>query len=136
MAEEEIRRGKKKEEVGMCAFCRTLKASSDEEEVKRLQNLMEKGNAMAYYQFGGDYAQGTNGIRRQDWAKANELWLKAGELGCAEGYYQLGVLYHNGKGVEVDNKKAKHCFELAAMNGNVDARHILGLLEGKAGMPS
>ena len=40
----------------------------------------------------GYYAQGSNGMP-QDWAKANELWLKAGELGYAEGYYNLGVNY-------------------------------------------
>ena len=30
------------------------------EEIERIKKLMEKGNAMAYYQFGGDYAHGTN----------------------------------------------------------------------------
>ena len=132
MAEEEIRRGKKKEEVGMCAFCRTLRASSDEEEVKRLQNLMEKGNAMAYYQFGNYYSQGIYGMP-QDWAKANELWLKAGELGCAEAYSKLGYSYDVGNGVEIDKKKAKCYLELAAMKGDVDARHNLGCMEGDAG---
>ena len=48
--------------------------------------------------------------------KANELLLKAGELGCAEAYRNLGMSYNNGLGVEVDKKKAKHYYELAAMN--------------------
>ena len=49
----------------------------------------------------------------QDWAKANELWLKAGELGCAEAYFNLGNTYDNGRGVDVDEEKAHYYFELA-----------------------
>ena len=59
--------------------------------------------------------------------------LKAGELGCAEAYFNLGIVYGNGMGVEIDEEKAKHYWELAAMNGNVKARHNLGALEGRAG---
>ena len=33
----------------------------------------------------------------------------------------------------MDKEKAKHYWELAAMNGNVKARHNLGCLEGEAG---
>ena len=65
--------------------------------------------------------------------KANELWLKAGELGCAVAYFNLGTSYENGSGVEVDKKKAIHFYELAAMNGHVNARFNLGCEEGKAG---
>ena len=68
-----------------------------------------------------------------DHAKANELYLKAGELGCVDAYYNLGVVYRTGNGAEIDKKKAKHYYELAAMNGDVAARHNLGCLEGQAG---
>ena len=133
MTMEEIRKGKKKEEVGMCAFCRSPHFSSKEEEVKRIKNLMESGNADAFLKFAAYYAQGVKGMP-QDWAKANELLLKAGELGCAEAYSKLGNSYIYGRGgVEIDTKKAKYYLELAAMKGNVYARHNLGALEGKAG---
>ena len=69
----------------------------------------------------------------QDWAKANELLLNAGELGCVEAYYNLGNNYHYGRGIEVDKKKAKHHWEFAAMNGYVYARYNLGVIERKAG---
>ena len=69
----------------------------------------------------------------QDIAKANALYLRAGELGCAEGYWNLGVSCDNGDGVEMDKKKAKHYWELAAMNGSIHARHNLGCMEGFAG---
>ena len=116
----------------LCPFCKAPPPRSNEEEVKRLHKLMEKGNAVAFNQLGGYYAQGINGLS-QDWAKANELCLKAGELGSAEAYYNVGVRYDNGRGVEVDTKKANHYYELAAMNGSIKARHNLGMIEGQAG---
>ena len=133
MAMEDVKKGKKKaEEVGICAFCRTPRPSSDEEVVKRLQKLMERGNADAYYQFGGVYANGDYGLQ-QDRVKANELWLKAGELGCAEGYCNVGNAYDTGAGVQRNEKKATHLYELGAMLGNVNARYNLGALESEAG---
>ena len=117
----------------LCAFCRTPYASSDEENIKRTKKLMDKGNGMAFYMLAGYYDQGLNGLA-QDIEKANELWLKAGELGCAEAYFNLGDSYNRGNGVEIDvNKKAKHYWELAAMKGDLMARHNLGCLEGSAG---
>ena len=111
----------------LCPFCKAPKARSQEEEVKRLTKLMEKGNADAFFALGANYANGTMGLPR-DMAKANELYLKAGELGSAEAYFNLGIV-----GVAIDKKKAKHYYELAAMNGNVMARYNLGCMEEHAG---
>ena len=116
----------------ICAFCRTPGAKSDKESVKRLNNLMEKGNADAFKQLADYYGNGTFGLP-QDRAKAHELYLKAGELGCTDAYSKLGYSYFRGRGVDVDNEKAKHYWELAAMNGSVTARNNLGVTEGQAG---
>jgi len=118
----------------LCAFCRTPPAISDEEEIVRTEKLMKVGNAEAYYMLAGCYAQGIKGLSR-DMNKANELLLKAGELGCAVAYFNLGNLYLVGNGVEVDKRKVKYYHELAAMMGFADARHNLGVLEaeGQAG---
>ena len=129
---EDIKKGKKMEEMGMCAFCRTLRSSSDEEKVKRLKRQIEKGNANAFYNFGQCYAQGSEGIP-QDWAKANELWLKAGELGCSDAYFNLGNSYNNGRGVEMDKEKAKYFWELAAIGGSIKARQSLCSAEALSG---
>ena len=131
MAMEEIKKDKEFDEHP-CAFCRTPETTSDEEEVRKIQNLMKNGNADAYHQLACYYASGTNGIP-QDMAKANDLWLKAGELGCARAYSKLGYSYANGMGVEASIKKAKHYWELAAMKGILIARHNLGALEGNTG---
>ena len=116
----------------LCPFCRTPCPTFDEDEVRRTEKLMEKGNADAFCQLGGYYATGTYGLP-QDRAKIIELYLKAGQLGCALANFNLGVHYTTGDGVEVDEKKAKHYWELAAMNGSVQARHNLGVDEYEAG---
>ena len=116
----------------LCPFCRTLHPSSDEEMVKRYEKLMDKGNAYAINQLAGFYAEGSMGLP-QDSARENELSLKAGELGCAEAYFNLGNTHDIGEGVEVDEEKAKHYWELAAMGGCVFARHNLGCAEEEAG---
>ena len=115
----------------VCAFCRTPFGRSDKENIKRTRKLMEKGNANAFNLIARYYADGEMRLP-QDSAKANELFLKAGELGCAEAYYNLGSSYAQGMGVDIDMKKAKHYWELAAMNGNLYARHNLGAMEGEA----
>ena len=55
------------------------------------------------------------------------------KLGCATAYYNLGNSYDQRRGVEVDQKKAKYYFELAAMCGHIKARHNLACREGMAG---
>ena len=70
----------------------------------------------------------------QDMARANELYLKAGGLGCVDAYFNLGIAYQEGRGVEIDMKKVNYYYyELAAMNGYVAARHNLGNVEGHDG---
>lgn len=117
-----------------CAFCRTPFITSDEEQIniQRLKKLMDKGNGGAFHLLAGLYARGMLGMP-QDHRKANELLLRAGELGFVKGYYGLGNSYYNGWGTEADKKKAKYYLELAAINGHIKARHNLGLLENWAG---
>ena len=116
----------------LCPFCKAPPARSPEEEVERIKKLMEKGNAYAFNQLASYYADGTYGMP-QDWEKANELYRKAGELCYAGAYFNLGNSYFAGRDVEIDEKKAMHYYELAAMNGDVQGRHNIGCSEGNAG---
>ena len=117
----------------LCAFCRSPPPTSKQECVKRLNKLMDKGVGGAYNALARYHKEGIVGLP-QDWAKINELLLKAGELGCASAYCNLGNSYYNGgHGVKMDKKKAHHYWELAAMGGSVEARNNLGALEGQAG---
>ena len=116
----------------ICPFCRTPPPSSHEEGTKRIHKLMDNGNGEAYYLLAGYYAHGMHGLP-QDRQKANELYLKGGELGSATAYYNLGQYYRGGEGVEVDMKKANYYYEFAAMCGVVQARHNLGCEEWERG---
>ena len=130
--EGDCERGKKQEDIGMCPFCRMPPVHLDEEEVARVKKVMERGNADAYSQLALCYSTVSNGVP-QDYTKANELYLKAGELGDAVAYYNLGQSYKNGLNVDRDDQKAKYFYELAAMRGEVNARYNLGMIEGRAG---
>ena len=97
-----------------------------------MKRLMKANNAHAFYNLAGCYEYGSMGMP-QDIEKAHELLLKAGELGCTEGYCNLGNSYFNGRGVELDKKKAEYYWDLAAMAGNAVASHNLGCMEAAAG---
>ena len=112
----------------LCPFCRKPPPDTDEEEIERTKKLIDKGNAEACFLLAAYYTTGSRGLPRDN-RKANELFLKAGKFGSAGAYYNLGNYYRDGSGVEVDKKKAKHYFELAAMSGYVPARHNLACLE-------
>jgi len=99
---------KMREGIGICAFCRTRRTTSNDEVIKEL------------------------GLPH-DWAEANELYRKSGELGCARAYHCLGRSYADGRGFEVDRNKANHYWELAAMNGDAQARVELGMSEWDKG---
>ncbi|KAL7553304.1 hypothetical protein ACHAWF_016577, partial [Thalassiosira exigua] len=129
---EEIRSGKEIEKVGVCAFCRKVDAKTDEERLKQINVLVEKGNADAIATLARYHAMGEMDFP-QDMARSSELLHRAGELGCAEAYYNLGNAYYFGRGVERDDKKKRKYWELAAMSGNVNARSNLGTMEGYAG---
>ena len=117
----------------LCPFCRAPPASSYEESINQIKNLMEKGNAYAFDFLAGLYDDGDYGLP-QNKQKACELWLKAGELGCSDAYFSLSYSYHSETGLDsVMNQKAKHFCELAAMSGNVVARHNLAVDEWNAG---
>ena len=62
---------------------------------------------------------------------AFEYLTKAVELGDVDAHYQLSVMYHEGNGVEKDEKKELHHLEEAAIAGHPVARHNLGCYEWK-----
>ena len=115
-----------------CPFCRTLAPKSEKETIKRLNKRIEAGDAIAVCTLGYYYRDGKCGMPR-DYVKALELFHRAGELGFARAYSCIGYAYDYGRGVEVDEKKATHYYELGAMGGNVDARYNLGCVEVDAG---
>jgi TPR repeat protein len=115
-----------------CPFCRTPGAYTAKDSNERIKKRIELGDAFSTFQLADCYDGGTNGFA-QDFDKSFELYLRAGELGCADAYCSVGCAYDNGHGVEQDKKKAKYYFELAAMKGCTYSRFNLGNAEGRAG---
>ena len=85
---------------------------------------MEVSDVRAMFELGCCYCEG---YRNQ--TKALELYHRAGELGCMKAYFNIGCEYDNVAGVERDEVKANHYYELAAMGGFATARHNLGNAE-------
>ena len=115
-----------------CPFCRVPTPDSDEELIEMTEKRVEMDDAEAIYHLGCYYAEGKYSVP-QDRAKALELYHRAGELGSAESYHNIGCAYHHGEGVEMDEEKAKHYWELAAIGGDVGGRYNLGVVEEDAG---
>ena len=111
-----------------CPFCRTPAPDSDEEIKERLQKRVEVGDTEAIFHFGCNYHRGDNGFP-QDYDKAFELFIRAGDLGSTEAYSNIGYSYENGNGVEIDKKKANHYYKLAAIGGIVISRYNLANAE-------
>jgi len=114
-----------------CPFCRAPHPKLVEEALERYKKRVELGDPIAKYNQGNYYRDGRNGFP-QNYTKALELWHRAAELGYAEAYCNIGYSYQQGRGVEVDKKKAIYYYELAAIGGNVIARHNLGNIEARA----
>ena len=115
-----------------CPFCRTPSHESDEEYNGWLQKRVELGDAVAIFTLGNYYREGDSGFP-QNYTKALELYHRAGELGHAGAYCNVGAAFYNGRGVEIDQKKANHYYKLAAIGGDVTSRHNLGLDEEDEG---
>jgi len=120
------------EKQNQCPFCRVVAPKSKKETIKRLNKRMEANDANAIYTLGCFYRHGEYGFP-QDYNKSLELYHRAGELGYAGAYNNIGHAYETGNGVEIDMKKANHYYELAAIGGCAKARYNQGIVEAKAG---
>ena len=111
-----------------CPFCNAADLITTEA-VKRLSERIEKYNdSQAMVLLGFRYINGLDGLQ-VDQSKAFELFQRASELGSALGHFHLGNSYQLGNGAEIDMKKAVHHWQIAAMMGNMQARHNLGSVE-------
>ena len=119
-----------------CPFCRTSAPRTEEEAVKRELKRVDANDSFAIYDLGVFYRDGLYGFP-QDYTKSLELFLRAGELGYALAYNNVGYFYtygdEYGDVVKVDKEKSRHYYELAAMEGNVKARYNLGVKEAREG---
>ncbi len=74
----------------------------------------------------GPFEDGVAADNRGDYATALRLWRPLANQGDADAQYNLGVMYHNGKGVAQDYAEAAKWYRLAAAQGNANAQNNLG----------
>lgn len=79
----------------------------------------------ACFMLGAHYLHGTMGLPRS-YEKAFELLGRAADLGSNEAHHVLGMCYHEGNGIEKDEKKSMHHLRLAAIGGLLESRFELG----------
>jgi hypothetical protein len=85
-------------------------------------SLMLTGAAAA-----GPLEDGTAAYQRGDYATALRLLRPLAEQGHARAQYNLGVAYHQGKGVPQDYAEAVKWYRLAAEQGHARAQYNLGV---------
>jgi hypothetical protein len=71
-------------------------------------------------------ADGIKACERKAYKKAFKLFSKACEMGSADGYYRLGTMYDDGKGVEQDYYRAAELYMKACEMGSARACYLLG----------
>ena len=132
--ENEKRAQKKQPHVPLtCAFCRTAMPGSDEEILARTRKRAELKDPSALYNLAMKYGSGKNGLS-VDQAKCIELLRESAGLGFPDALYQLGAFYATGMmGLEQNKEKGFKNFKEAAKEGDVFARHNIGVLEKEAG---
>lgn len=74
------------------------------------------------------FEAGIAAMNRGRFAVAYRSWLPLAEAGIPEAQLNLGLLYQNGQGVDIDLEKALHWFEEAASSGLGEAHFNLGML--------
>ena len=120
----------REEEQGLpqrCTFCRVPLPTTDEKIVQNYMKRIKANDPNALF------GMGNKCFHRGDVDDAIRYWKKAAELGDVGAYYQLSVVYFEGRGVERDMKKRLHHLEEAAIGGHTYARWNLGCTEAENG---
>lgn len=73
------------------------------------------------------FEQGMNAMLEGNYAEAYCHWKPLAQKGNAEAQYNLGWLYANGNGMNVDPDKAMQWWQAAAEQGHAEAEFALGL---------
>ncbi|EJK53661.1 hypothetical protein THAOC_26854, partial [Thalassiosira oceanica] len=101
-------------------------------ELARIRARVDKNDPTAICLLGQKYYHGNLGLQK-DVRRAAELWTEAAELGSNQAFFELGLAYQRGEGVEQNEKKAVHFYTKAAKQGHVLSRNNLGCIEGVRG---
>lgn len=89
-------------------------------------------NANTLFELGAKYIQGR--VVKQDYKLAFKCFLRAGALGCIPAIYNIGIIYRDGIGVNVNSAEAARYLKQAAEKGYANAQNALAvmILDGTA----
>jgi len=110
-----------------CPFCRTPLPKDNAELERMVKRRIQANDPFALRKLASDYYE------EGDYGSAFEYFTKAAKLGEVQAHQQLGHMYVEGKGVEVDMKKAIYHWEEAAIGGHPNARSNIGIIERRHG---
>jgi TPR repeat protein/DNA-directed RNA polymerase subunit K/omega len=96
------------------------------------KSLFEKGN-LIFISIKSQLTPGKSDVElspilQQKMNQILKLWTESANLGYSEAYYNLGLMYQYGKGVEKNYKKALSYFENAIKLGNTSSYYQIGLM--------
>jgi hypothetical protein len=120
----------REEEQGLehrCPYCREPLPKSQEEIDKNYMKRVKVNDQIAIFK------TGEKCHRQGDIEGAFQYWTKAARMGHILAHYNLSVLYHEGAGIEKDEKKAVYHLEEAVIGGHPQARYNLGCVEVENG---
>ena len=84
----------------------------------------------------GDWREGQKALEKGDYAAALKEFLPLARDGNSVAQFNLGFMYHEGKGVPQDSKEALKWYRLAADRGDPAAQFNLGVMYDKGdGVP-
>ena len=75
-----------------------------------------------------DYEKANFAFNRGDYKTSYKLIRPLAKKGFAQAQYSLGIMYEKGKGVDLNLRKAKKWFQLAAQQGISKAQYKLGVI--------
>ena len=118
--------------LARCPFCNIPTSLSKKDFIGRLRKRIDLyDDAIAMQRLGLYYIEGSNGLQK-DTKKGIELYRQASERGYVSASASLGDLYFGREGIAKDMEKETYYLRLAAMGGDIVARHNLGVFEAEA----
>ena len=111
-----------------CRFCREPESPSAKEEYVLLQARCLQNDHHALSLMGEVHQDGKYG-KAKDGLKALDCFIRAVELGSAVSCAMIAEGYNEGNGVAVDKERAALFQRVAALRGDIVARHNIGIAE-------
>lgn len=94
--------------------------------VLAIQDKAFAGDAEAQHDLAALYVAGQNGVKT-NYTRASRWFEESAHNGIANAQYNLGVLYHQGYGVNKDVNKAIQLYRVAAASGHPEAQYNLAI---------